>query len=103
MKSIDFIFCTDEFLININREFLKHDYYTDVIAFSNSNGLYLNGEIYISIERVKENHKIFKVKLEDELNRVLIHGVMHLMNYDDSSENLKVLMTKKEDYFLSKF
>jgi probable rRNA maturation factor len=101
--TIRFIFCSDEFLLDINREFLKHDYLTDVITFSSSSSSLLNGEIYVSFDRVKENAGTYQVPFEEELNRVLIHGVLHLMDFDDSSKRQKLIMTAKENLFLAKF
>ena len=103
IDSIDFIFCSDIFLLGINKKFLKHDYFTDVITFSNSEGINLSGEIYISLDRVKENSESYQVSFDEELNRILIHGILHLMNYDDSTRSLKMRMTIKENYFLKKF
>jgi probable rRNA maturation factor len=103
IDSIHFIFCSDKYLLKINQSFLKHDFYTDIITFSDSSDSVLNGEIYISVERVRENAKIFKVDFENELNRVLIHGVLHLMKYNDSSKVEKSIMTSKEDLLLAKF
>jgi rRNA maturation RNase YbeY len=103
VDSIDFIFCSDIFLLGINKKFLKHDYFTDVITFSNSEGINLSGEIYISLDRVKENSESYQVSFDEELNRILIHGILHLMNYDDSTRSLKMRMTIKENYFLKKF
>lgn len=103
VNSINFIFCSDSYLLRINKRFLEHDYFTDVITFSSSIAKVLSGEIYISYDRVKENSKIYKVSFEEELNRVMIHGILHLMNYEDSSKILKMRMTIKENYFLKKF
>ena len=103
INSVDFVFCSDSFLLKINKEFLKHNYYTDVITFNNGSGRELSGEIYISLDRVKENSQVYKVSYDEELNRVLIHGILHLMNYEDSSKSLKRRMAIKENYFLSKF
>jgi probable rRNA maturation factor len=103
LNSIDFIFCSDDYLLLINQKFLGHNYFTDIITFSDSKGLDIKGEIYISIDRVKENCKIYKCKFSEELNRVLVHGVLHLMNYDDFSHELKQQMTEKENYYLSTF
>jgi len=89
--------------LEINRNFLKHNFYTDVITFSESSDSVLIGEIYISVERVRENSKIFNVEYNHELNRVLVHGVLHLMNYMDSTKKEKALMTRKENLFLEKF
>jgi len=103
IQSIQFIFCSDKYLLEINRNFLKHNFYTDVITFSESSDSVLIGEIYISVERVRENSKIFNVEYNHELNRVLVHGVLHLMNYMDSTKKEKALMTRKENLFLEKF
>jgi probable rRNA maturation factor len=103
VNSIRIIFCSDEFLIKINQEFLKHNYYTDVISFLSGSGRNLTGEIYVSVDRVSENCNIYQVSFNDELNRVLIHGVLHLMNYDDSSKELKSIMTRRENHYLKKF
>jgi probable rRNA maturation factor len=103
LDSIDIIFCSDEFLIKINKEFLKHDYFTDVITFSNCIGFKIIGEIYISVDRVRDNSRIYKVKVDNELNRILIHAVLHLMKYDDSSDSMKLLMTEKENHYLNQF
>jgi probable rRNA maturation factor len=100
---IQFIFCSDEYLLNINQVFLKHDYYTDIITFSEAASGFLNGEIYISIERVQDNAIKFQVPFDVELNRVLIHGVLHLMNYQDLTRREKSVMTAKENYYLAKF
>ena len=102
LKSINFIFCSDEFLIDINQKFLNHDFYTDVITFSNGFNSIIDGEVYISIDRVKDNSKIYNVTFDNELNRVLIHGALHLMKYNDNSIVLKELMTGKENYYLRK-
>lgn len=94
---INFIFCLDGYLLNINQKFLNHDTYTDIISFDNSLGNELNGDIFISIERVKENASKFKVLLEEELRRVMVHGVLHFAGYKDKTEEEKGLMRSKED------
>jgi len=99
-KEINVIFCTDEYLLALNEKFLKHDYYTDIITFDNSQGNLITGELYISLDRVKENAVKFNVKVEIELYRVIIHGVLHLAGYKDKSSLEKKLMTEKEDYYL---
>lgn len=100
---LSFVFCSDEFLLGINREFLGHDYYTDVIAFDESSDNILGGEIYISLERVKENSLDFRVSFDNELARVLIHSVLHLSGYRDSTEYEKLVMRQKEDFYLVQF
>ncbi|TVZ56389.1 rRNA maturation RNase YbeY [Lutibacter sp. Hel_I_33_5] len=97
LGEINYIFCDDEYLHKINLEFLKHDTLTDIISFDYSLGKQVSGDIYISIERVKENAKDFNVSFEEELNRVLIHGVLHFMNYKDKTDEEKTIMRTKEN------
>ena len=93
---INYIFCDDTYLSHINKEFLKHDSLTDIISFDYSLGKQINGDIYISIERVLENGELYKDTFEKELNRVMIHGVLHYMGYKDKSiEDKKVKKKKK--------
>lgn len=102
LLSLSFVFCSDEYLLTINQDYLDHTDYTDVITFNyteEDGGLV--GEIYISVDRVRENAEIFDQAFEDELNRVMIHGVLHLCGYGDSTADEKRLMTEKEDYYLS--
>lgn len=97
---INYVFCNDTYLHKLNMEFLQHDTLTDIISFDNSVGKELHGEIYISIDRVKENATEFQVSLEDELNRVIVHGVLHLCGYDDKSEEEAFRMRQKENFYL---
>ena len=99
---ISFIFCSDDYLLEINKEHLNHDYYTDVITFDYVVDDEISGDIFISIDRIKENAKEFTVSFTDELNRIMIHGVLHLLGYKDKEKDEKELMTKKEDEYLSK-
>ncbi len=103
VTAIHFIFCSDNFLLEINRNFLKHDFFTDVITFPDCHGSTIGGEIYISVERVKENSSLLKTGFETELNRILIHGVLHLMNFNDSTKDEKSRMTAKENLLLEMF
>ena len=98
---INYIFCNDEYLSKLNVEFLKHDSLTDIISFDYSVGKKLHGDVFISIERVVENAKVFKVSFEEELNRVLVHGVLHYCGYKDKSDKDRKVMREKEDHYLS--
>lgn len=102
LKQLNFIFCNDSYLLSINQSYLKHDTYTDIITFDNSEikGEIL-GDIFISIDRIRENAKNFEVPETDELHRVMIHGTLHLLGYKDKTNREKVIMTKKEDFYLS--
>ena len=98
---INYIFMNDEMLLNINEEFLGHDTYTDIITFDLSEEENeISGEIFISTERVIENAVKFKVSYPEEMHRVLIHGILHLCGYNDKTEEEKVEMRAKEDYYL---
>ncbi|MEP6261277.1 MAG: rRNA maturation RNase YbeY [Gillisia sp.] len=97
LEEISYIFCDDEYLLNLNEEFLKHDTYTDIITFDYSVGKILQGDIYISTERVKENSDEFNVSFEEELRRVVIHGVLHLCGYKDKTKEQSLLMRQKEE------
>jgi rRNA maturation RNase YbeY len=100
---INFIFCSDDYLYNLNVEFLNHDSLTDIISFDCSVGKELHGDVFISVERVKENAKDYDVSFSDELNRVMIHGILHLCKYNDKTEEEKRLMREKENHYLSQF
>lgn len=99
---LNIIITDDNKLKGINEEFLEHDYFTDVITFNYNEGRIIGGEVYISIETVKRNSKNYKVSLNDEVSRVMIHGVLHLAGYDDKNESDKRVMSRMEDYWLSK-
>ena len=101
LGEINYIFCTDEYLSDINVKYLKHNTLTDIISFDYSIGHLLSGEIYISIDRIKENAKLYNSTMIDELHRVMIHGVLHYCGYPDKTKEEKVLMRRKEDYYLS--
>jgi rRNA maturation RNase YbeY len=100
---INYIFCDDEYLLEINKEHLQHDYYTDIISFDYTVGNEINGDMFISIERVIENAQDFKVTFEEELKRVLVHGVLHYFGYKDKSEEDVLLMRSKEDEKIAMF
>ena len=101
LKNLSFVFCDDEYLKNINVKYLGHDYYTDVITFDYSTEEGLVGDVFISIERVKENANNFKVSFNEELFRVIIHGVLHLCGFDDKTDKEIKEIRKQENYFLS--
>ena len=101
--SIDYILCSDEYLLKINQDFLQHDDFTDIITFDLSEESQpVIGEIYISVERVIENASTFKVPLQAEIKRVMIHGALHLCGYKDDSPCKKEQMRLQEDYYLEK-
>ncbi|ULQ51684.1 rRNA maturation RNase YbeY [Flavihumibacter fluvii] len=102
LAQLNFIFCTDEYLLNINKTHLKHDYYTDIITFELSDpGAPVVGEIYISIDRVRDNAKSLGEPFKRELHRVIFHGALHLCDYGDKSPKEEVLMRKMEDNYLA--
>jgi rRNA maturation RNase YbeY len=94
---INYIFCDDEYLVEINQQYLDHDTLTDIISFDYSVGNELHGDIFISVERVRENAEEFHVSFEEELQRVLVHGVLHYCGYKDKSEADELIMRNKED------
>jgi len=94
---IQIIFCSDEYILKINNKFLNHDYYTDIITFDYTDGNELNGELFISVDRVKENAVLYNDSFGNELNRVIVHGIFHLCGYKDKTENESLLMRRKED------
>ena|SRR6478609_3221208 len=99
--SVNYVFCTDSYLLQMNQDYLHHDTLTDIITFDYSQKSKLEGEIYISIDRVKENSDVFNRPFDEELHRVIIHGILHLAGYKDKSKAEKALMRKKEDAYLS--
>ena len=94
---INYVFCDDEYLHKINVEYLDHDTLTDIISFDYSEGNLLQGDVFISIERVRENALDFSVNFEDELRRVLIHGILHYCGYKDKTQEEESMMRRKED------
>ncbi|MCK0123179.1 rRNA maturation RNase YbeY [Gelidibacter sp. F2691] len=98
---INYIFCDDAYLLELNIQFLEHDTLTDIISFDYTMGKQINGDVYISIERVKENAEEFEVSFENELNRVMIHGVLHYCGYKDKSEEEEAEMRSKENFYMS--
>ena len=98
---ISFVFCDDNYLLKINNEFLDHDTYTDIITFDYSVGNEIISEIYVSTDRVEENAKKYKQTFENEIHRVMIHGVLHLCGYKDKLTEEKQIMRDKENHYLS--
>ncbi|MDZ4824168.1 MAG: rRNA maturation RNase YbeY [Flavobacteriales bacterium] len=94
---IAFIFCDDEYLLTINRTYLKHDFYTDVITFDYCEEKTISGDVFISIDRVKDNAKSLNISFENELHRVMVHGVLHLLGYKDKTNTSSSAMRKMED------
>ena len=98
---ITFVFCDDNYLLKINKEFLDHDTYTDIITFDYSVGNEVISEIYVSTDRVEENAKKYKQTFENEIHRVMIHGVLHLCGYNDKLAEERQIMRDKENHYLS--
>lgn len=99
---ISIVFCSDEYLLKVNIEYLKHDFYTDIITFDYCEKDLVSGDLMISVDRVKENAIEQKTLLVDELHRVIIHGVLHLLGYHDKKKEDVILMREKENYYLGK-
>lgn len=103
-ESLDYIFCSDEYLLEINQAYLKHDDLTDIITFdlSDNPGM-IKGEVYISVERVQDNSILFNTSFRDELARVVFHGALHLCGYKDKSKKEQMEIRGKEDFYLARF
>jgi rRNA maturation RNase YbeY len=102
LYELTYVFCSDEYLLGINRDFLKHDYYTDIITFNLSeNPKQIIGEIYISLDRIKDNSKTLKTNIKEETLRVLFHGALHLCGYKDKNKTDIIKMRMKENQYLS--
>jgi probable rRNA maturation factor len=103
VSSINYIFCSDKRLLEINRQFLGHDYYTDIITFDLSETDLIDAEVYISVERVKENARKLGTSLKSELHRVIFHGVLHLCGFPDKTFKQKQKMRQMEDLLLGQY
>lgn len=101
ITSLNYIFCSDDYLLEVNKQYLNHDYYTDIITFDYTEENQISGDIYISLDRITENSSQFQVTFEEELMRVIAHGCLHLMGYQDKTDEQQFLMTKKEEASLS--
>ena len=103
-RNINYIFCSDDFLAELNKLYLHHNTYTDIITFPDLSHLKkIAGDVYISVERIKENAEKYHQPFDIELARVMVHRILHLLGYKDKTPNDKELMTRKEDYYLNKF
>lgn len=100
--TINYIFCTDNYLLKLNKQYLDHDTLTDIITFDYSKDKIVSGDIFVSIERVQENASLYKAPFDNELKRVIIHGILHLCGHEDKTENEKSSMRKLEEYYLHK-
>ena len=101
LKELNYIFCSDEYLLKINQQYLDHDTYTDIVTFDNSEkDRIIEGDIFISIDRIRENAVKFNSGEANELHRVIIHGALHLLGYQDKTAEKKKIMTEKEDQYL---
>lgn len=102
-KTLSVIFCSDHYLLRLNRQYLKHNFYTDVIAFDLSDDQAVRAEIYISVDRVRENAKLNNCSTREELHRVIFHGVLHLCGYRDKSAGEKAIIRERESFYLTKY
>ncbi len=101
LGDISIIFCSDPYILDINQRYLQHDYFTDIITFDYCEGKVLSGDLFISIDTVRENAREYGTTFEEELNRVMVHGLLHLIGYDDHTPAEQQEMRGKEDYYLS--
>lgn len=97
---INIIFCSDNYILDVNMKYLQHDYFTDIITFDYCEGTVLSGDLFISVDSVRENSIEFGTDFGEELHRVIVHGVLHLIGYDDHTEEDKKVMRQKENYYL---
>ena len=101
LGDIGIIFCSDNYILDVNIKYLQHDYYTDIITFDYCEGNRLSGDLFISVDSVRENASFYGTDFAEELNRVIVHGLLHLIGYDDHSEEDIAVMRAKENYYLS--
>ncbi len=100
LGNINIIFCSDNYILDVNMKYLQHDYFTDIITFDYCEGNVLSGDLFISVDSVRENSVFFKTEFADELNRVIVHGILHLIGYDDHTPEDQKTMREKENYYL---
>ena len=98
---ISIIFCSDNYILDVNQKYLQHDYFTDIITFDYCEGDRLSGDLFISVDSVRENAQEYGTEFKEELNRVIVHGILHLIGYDDHCNDDILEMRKKENYYLS--
>lgn len=103
LGEINYIFCDDEYLLKVNQDYLQHDYYTDIITFDYVKGKTISGEIFVSLQRISDNASTLSKNYEEELRRVLAHGILHLCGYKDKTEEEELLMRSKEDFYIAKY
>jgi rRNA maturation RNase YbeY len=101
LGDISIIFCSDSYILDVNMKYLQHDYFTDIITFDYCEGNRLSGDLFISVDSVRENASFYGTEFADELNRVIVHGILHLIGYDDHTEEDIAVMRAKENYYLS--
>ncbi len=101
--NVSIVFCSDSYILNLNRKYLNHDFFTDIITFDYCEGVVLSGDIFISIDTVRTNSVEYGTSFEDELHRVMVHGLLHLIGYDDHTEDEVRTMRAKEDFYLASF
>ncbi len=101
LGDISIIFCSDNYILDINHKYLEHDYFTDIITFDYCERDRISGDLFISVDSVKENSLEYGVEFADEMNRVIVHGILHLIGYDDHTDEDISMMRKKENYYLS--
>ena len=100
LGAVNIIFCSDNYILDVNMKYLQHDYFTDIITFDYCEKDVLSGDLFISIDSVRENAQFYGTEFADELNRVMVHGLLHLIGYDDHSEADSAVMRQKENYYL---
>ena len=100
LGNINIIFCSDNYILDVNVKYLGHDYFTDIITFDYCEKNILSGDLFISIDTVRDNAEFYKTEFKDELNRVIVHGLLHLIGYDDHTPEEQKIMREKENYYL---
>lgn len=100
LGDISIIFCSDNYILDVNQRYLEHDYFTDIITFDYCEGNRLSGDLFISVDSVRENSLEYGTEFKDELNRVIVHGILHLIGYDDHTDEDVMTMREKENYYL---